>query len=122
VVDDEPSVREVARMMLVASGYEVLTANDGVEALEVYRENRERVAVVLLDMTLPRMSGEQVFRELRRLDPQARVLLSSGYSAGEILARVDGASAADFIQKPYRLEVLEARVRRLCGDPAAGIS
>jgi len=111
VVDDEVIVRETAKAMLEASGFSVLTANDGVEAVETFRVHRESIRLVLLDMTMPRMSGEKAFDELRRIDPSVRVILSSGFSEQDATTRFTGEGLAGFIQKPYRPEKLLEIVR-----------
>ncbi len=122
VVDDEEVVREVTREMLEGSGLDVLTAADGVEALEVFGEHRERIALVVLDMTMPRMDGEEAFRELRRLDPRVRVILTSGYDEQETTNRFVGERLAGFLQKPFTLQDLERKLRavlRPAGDGGA---
>ncbi|MEE8435302.1 MAG: response regulator, partial [bacterium] len=90
--------------------FDVLVAGSGNEALEVYEENKGTVDLVILDMTMPRMAGGDVFDKLKELDPAAKVLLSSGYSidgqAMEIMERgCDG-----FIQKPYKMETLSKKI------------
>ncbi|PJC71235.1 MAG: histidine kinase, partial [Zetaproteobacteria bacterium CG_4_8_14_3_um_filter_59_5] len=80
VIDDEEVVREIAQTMLEGMGYGVLKACDGIEGLEQFEEFKERISFVLLDMTMPKMSGLECFAELRRLDPDVRVILSSGYT------------------------------------------
>ncbi|HEY5997485.1 MAG TPA: response regulator, partial [Candidatus Deferrimicrobiaceae bacterium] len=100
LVDDEEHVRDICREMLLHLGFTVLTANDGEEALAVFREH-PTVSCVILDMTMPRMDGERCFHELRALDPNVRVILSSGYSEHEIVGRFEGKGLSGFIQKPY---------------------
>jgi PAS domain S-box-containing protein len=102
VVDDEEDVLYIAKKALSARGFDVLTASDGREAVEIYRRNRDRISLVILDLTMPRMSGEEAFREMRRLRGDVRVLLSSGYSEQEATDRFRGDSPVGFIQKPYR--------------------
>jgi CheY-like chemotaxis protein len=110
VVDDEPTVRSVAQAMLEELGFDVLTAGDGLEAVERFREDGDRISVVILDMTMPRMNGEEAFDEIRRIDPDARVVLSSGYSEQEATERFSGKGLSGFIQKPYRLELLREKL------------
>jgi PAS domain S-box-containing protein len=111
VVDDEETVRETTRIMLEESGFSVVSANDGVEAVELYRRRAGEIAAVLLDMTMPRMGGEGTFRELRRIDPGVAVILSSGFAEQEALNRFAGKGLAGFLQKPYRARELAASVR-----------
>ncbi|MBN1483711.1 MAG: response regulator [Chloroflexia bacterium] len=113
VVDDELAVRAVLRRILERSGYTVLVAGDGQEAIGIYGRRAEEIDLVVLDMIMPHLGGWETFNRLRELDPQVRVLLSSGYSengqAGEILA----AGARGFLPKPYTLENVLQEVRRV---------
>ncbi|MEJ5221786.1 MAG: PAS domain S-box protein, partial [Tepidiforma sp.] len=114
VVDDDETVRNVTRRMLQHAGYTVLLAADGAEALACYRDH-PGIDLVLLDMTMPHMDGEETFRELRRVDPRVRVLLTSGYNEQDATERFAGKGLAGFIQKPYRpLDLLE-KVREALG-------
>jgi len=106
VIDDEPAVRESTHDMLVASDYEVITARGGVEGVAAYRERAAEIGVVLLDMQMPGMNGEQVFDELKRIDPSVRVILMSGYSESEATQRFLGRGLLGFLQKPYDYETL----------------
>jgi CheY-like chemotaxis protein len=110
VVDDEDIVREVAREMLREKGFDVLTAADGQQGVELYRRHADRIAVVLLDLTMPEMSGEEALAEIRRIRPNAKVILCSGYAEDDLKRRFAGLGAADFIQKPFKLRAL---VRKL---------
>ncbi|HMO95988.1 MAG TPA: response regulator, partial [Tepidiformaceae bacterium] len=89
VVDDDETVRSVTRRMLEHAGYTVLQAGDGIQALEAYREN-PGIDLVLLDMTMPHMDGEETFRELRRLSSDIRVVLTSGYNEQDATERFVG--------------------------------
>jgi len=106
LVDDEETVLGVGRLMLEKLGFSVITAWDGKEAVEIYRSRGDEITFVLLDLTMPRMNGEEAFRELRRIDPDVQVFISSGYSEWEISARFSGKSLAGFIQKPYQISGL----------------
>ncbi|NVN93151.1 MAG: PocR ligand-binding domain-containing protein [Desulfuromonadales bacterium] len=105
LVDDEEGVRNVGRDMLVALGFEVVTANDGLDALEILKHNQS-IKVIILDLTMPRMDGEQVFNELRRMNSGVSVIMSSGYNEQEVAQKFVGKRLAGFIQKPYRMSVL----------------
>lgn len=111
VVDDESLVRGVAQSMLERSGYQVLTAEDGPEALTTYRLRREEIQGVLLDLSMPRMDGAAVLRELQRIDDEIPVILTSGYSEEEVQGNLPGAVPAAFIQKPYTARTLVNKVR-----------
>ncbi len=111
VIDDEPHIREVAVAMLEDIGFApVYKAEDGAEGVECYRAHRDEIEVVLLDMTMPRMNGESCFRELRKIDPDVRVILSSGYNEQDATNRFVGKGLAGFIQKPYAPNLLAAKV------------
>lgn len=116
VVDDEETVRVLAKRILEAAGFEVLLAVDGREGVEVFREHAAEISVVLLDMTMPHMNGDEAFREMRRIDNNARVVLSSGYNEQEATNRFAGKGLAGFIQKPYRRSELLDAVREAIAD------
>ena len=106
LVDDEESVRSIAQRMLARLGYQVLTATDGAQALQVFQAHRDRIALVLLDLTMPNLDGERTLEELLRLQPRLKVILSSGYDENEVTRRLEGQGMAGFVQKPYTLENL----------------
>jgi PAS domain S-box-containing protein len=110
VVDDEPIVQQVARQTLRRAGYEVLLAGNGQTALEIFRKRAEEIRVVLLDMTMPVMSGEQTLVELKKIDPEVRVVLSSGFNEVEAIRRFEGRGLAGFIQKPYTAAALAEKI------------
>ena len=114
VVDDEQAIRDMAVMMLQEIGVtEVLTASDGQEALEIYAREQEGIGLVLLDLTMPRMGGEEAFAQLRRMNADVKVVLSSGYSESDIEDSFAGKGLYGFIQKPYMSEALQSMVRRV---------
>jgi CheY-like chemotaxis protein len=105
LVDDEESVREVGSEMLRELGYTVITAKDGLNALDIIRE-REDIDVVILDLTMPRMDGLQCFTALRSIRPNSKVIMSSGYNEEDVIKRFSAEGLSGFIQKPYSLSVL----------------
>ncbi|MBR9982670.1 MAG: response regulator, partial [Desulfatitalea sp.] len=113
LVDDEPHIVSITQRMLAKLGYQVFTAEGGEAALEVVRKHRAGIDLVILDMIMPDMGGGETFDHLRRIDPEIKVLLASGYSingeASEILAR----GCNGFLQKPFNLTVLSREVRRV---------
>jgi two-component system, cell cycle sensor histidine kinase and response regulator CckA len=113
VVDDEEMVAGVAKAILENAGFRVLTAADGHEALRIYADCRGEIDLVLMDMTMPRMNGEEAFARLRQLDPQARVVMASGYSEQDATNHVVSRNLAGFIQKPYRAGELVTKIRGL---------
>ncbi|RMH51289.1 MAG: PAS domain S-box protein, partial [Zetaproteobacteria bacterium] len=110
VVDDEETIRVTAAAMLEDVGFTVLTAADGAEGVELFRAHHEEIRAVLLDMTMPRMNGEEAFREMRLIDPTVRVVLSSGYNEQEATSHFAGKGLAGFIQKPYAPEALQQKM------------
>jgi PAS domain S-box-containing protein len=110
LVDDEESIRGIGAEMLKELGFTVVTAADGREALEIFT-SRDDIAVVLLDLTMPHMDGEQCFRELRQLDPTVKVIMSSGFNEQEVTGKFIGKGLTGFIQKPYRLSTLKNTLR-----------
>jgi len=118
LVDDEPAVRRVATLILARHGYEVLLASDGVEALQIYRERQREIALVILDVTMPRMGGFACYEQLVRVNPEVKVVLCSGYSVEDLGARLPQHPHVRFVQKPYRIEELLEAVRSLMGEPS----
>jgi CheY-like chemotaxis protein len=116
IVDDEESVRSVARNTLQRRGYRTIEAADGREALEVYRRFVAEVSLVLLDLTMPYMNGEEVLRELKIIRPSVKVLLSSGFNEIEAVRRFAGKGLAGFLQKPYSAAVLAETIKRIITD------
>jgi PAS domain S-box-containing protein len=112
VVDDEETVRDVTAQMLEAFGFRVAVAQDGREAIALFRE-RGPFTFVLLDLTMPHLGGEETFRELRQMCPAVRVILMSGYSEQEATAHFVGEGLAGFLQKPFRAAALLRIVRQL---------
>ncbi|HJV65989.1 MAG TPA: PAS domain S-box protein [Geomonas sp.] len=106
LVDDEAAVLDIGKEMLQEMGFEVLTAMNGVQGIDQFQSNRDKIACVILDLTMPQLDGEHTFSELRRLDPQLRVIMSSGYNESEVVQKFTGTGLAGFIQKPYSFAAL----------------
>jgi two-component system, cell cycle sensor histidine kinase and response regulator CckA len=81
--------------------------------VDLYRERKADIALVLLDLTMPRMNGEEAYRELRQIDPDVRVILASGYSESDIASRFAGKGLAGYLQKPYSLSKLRSLLSTL---------
>ncbi len=120
VVDDEPMVLAFAQEGLRKLGYRVLTADTGPRALEIYAGHAGEIDCVLLDLILPEMSGLEIYRRLRALNPSGRVILSTGYTHSPLLREAREAGAAAFITKPYTIEGL-GRVLQASMPPEAGL-
>ena len=115
LVDDEQHVRAITEKMLRWLGIEVLTANDGRDALRIFREQGSQIDCVILDLTMPHMDGEQTFRELRHLDETVKVIISSGHDEHEVVQRFLGQGLAGFIHKPYKLAALKRAIIEVLG-------
>jgi two-component system cell cycle sensor histidine kinase/response regulator CckA len=111
LVDDEPMMRAVGRALLETLGFDVLVAENGRVGTELYRANTDRIALVLLDLTMPELGGEQTFAHIRRIRPDARVLLMSGFGEKDALERFAGRGLAGFLQKPFALDDLAAKIQ-----------
>ncbi|HEY3351641.1 MAG TPA: PAS domain S-box protein [Polyangia bacterium] len=115
VVDDEPDVREVSGEMLRALGFHVRTAANGRDAITALQRHRREVVAVLLDLTMPIMSGVDAFPRLRELAPDLPIIIASGYGEGDVARRFDPAGEAVVVQKPFGLETLRAKLREALG-------
>ena len=115
LVDDEETVRRVGTSMLDRLGCQVETAPDGHAAVEIFAENPSRFDCVILDLTMPRMGGEECLERLREIRDDVVVVLTSGYSEQELANRVAGRGMAGFLQKPYLYEVFTATLMKACG-------
>ena len=113
VADDEPGVLRVACAALKQGGFDVVTAVDGDDAVRVFNEHRGQIGGALLDQSMPKMSGEEVLGELRKLEPGLPVLLCSGYEENETLTRVSSLALVDTIQKPYAIADLLYKVHEM---------
>ena len=109
VVDDEEVVRSTASAALKSRGFQVLLANNGLEALDVLRTH-SGLSLVILDLTMPVMTGEQALPLIKKIDPDVPILLSSGYSEAEISRRFASAGIAGVLQKPYTLSAIVSKV------------
>ncbi|NQT85823.1 response regulator [bacterium] len=112
-VDDDKDIRKMAKAILGNAGFHVLLAEDGREALDVLGAHADDVACVILDLTMPRLDGEGVIVALRERGSRIPILLSSGYSEDEITRRFADGGLAGFIQKPYPMDELIAKVRQV---------
>ena len=122
LVDDDESVRLVATRMIERGGFEVVTAADGREALAVYARHAAEIVCVIVDLTMPNMDGEETFRELRRLNPDVNVILSSGYNQQDVANRFAGKGLAGFLQKPYQLAQLRGALDAVVNGAGLGRS
>ena len=119
LVDDEDDVRTVTRHMLERLGCTVLVAADGREGVDVFRANARTIDAVIVDLTLPRLNGEQTFGEIRRIRPDARVILMSGYDDERTTRRLAADGLAGFLRKPFSVADLRSTMHVAIGDRPA---
>ncbi len=114
MVEDEETLRLAVSKMLRAKGFSVIEAKDGSAAVELFQSSKSDITAVLLDMTLPGLSGAEVFAELRRIRPDGKVILTSAYSLEAVATAVGGQQAWNFIRKPYLLTDLVDVIQNAC--------
>lgn len=122
VVDDEKIVQQTTKAILERYGYEVLTAADGESALEAVRMNKDRLAAIILDLTMPVMSGEQALVHIEKVAPKVPVILSSGYDTFEEFSRFVEDRVAGFLQKPSSVTTMLQKVQEVVRKHASGDS
>ena len=113
LVDDEDIVLDIGAKMLVKLGYDALTVKSGKKAIEVYRKNREKVHLVILDMIIPGMNGGEIYDRLKKINPDIKVLLSSGYSIDGEATKILKRGCNGFIQKPFSIKLLSQKMREI---------
>lgn len=120
VADDEAAVRTVSQETFAEWGFNVLVANDGREAVEIFRNHADEIRLVLLDLTMPVMGGEEALRRIRQTRPGVPVILSSGYTEQDATTRFEKGGPSAFVQKPYLPSDLMRVVRNVLGESAPG--
>jgi CheY-like chemotaxis protein len=111
MIEDEETLRRAVSKLLREKGLRVLEAGDGGAAMELFRTHASETDVVLLDVTLPGMSGQQVLKALREIRPAVKVIITSAYGRDQALAKVEGESSQPYIRKPYRVNELFGLIR-----------
>lgn len=106
VVDDEPSIQEITKASLETYNYKILSANDGIEAIALYAQHKHEISAVLIDMMLPALDGLTAMRTLQKINPQVKIIASSGLMSSSKLAAVMGTGVKTFLSKPYTLKEL----------------
>ena len=115
LADDDDLVRRVGQRILERAGFDVILASDGVQALELYREREQEIVCVVLDLTMPRMSGEELYAELRRLTQTLPIVIASGYSEQDAMSRFASAGRTGFLSKPFASHDLLGALRQVLG-------
>ena len=113
LVDDEETMRSLGKSMLELFGLEVITAENGREAVSIYERLQDEILFVLMDLTMPHMDGGEAFREMRRSNPAVKVILSSGYNEQEISQKFIGKGLSAFLQKPFQIATLQATIQKV---------
>ncbi len=119
VIDDEEIIRRTAKSMLERSGYVVVLAEDGKEGVELFQVLADKLSLVLLDMTMPSMSGEEALSRMKAIRPDVKVILSSGFNEVEAVRRFTGKGLAGFLQKPYSSAALREKIAAVLQRPAS---
>jgi CheY-like chemotaxis protein len=113
VVDDEELVRSMVGKVLRQHGASVLLASDGHEALDIYRQQRDKIDLILVDLTMPGLSGEEILLQLQKLKATQKIVIMSGYGETETMKRCAELGVVGFISKPFELQVIVAKLKSL---------
>ncbi|MBN1411171.1 MAG: PAS domain S-box protein [Spirochaetales bacterium] len=113
IVDDEPEVLAITYAILESAGHEVIQASNGDEATAIYKREWRNIDLIILDMVMPVKGGKETFHELKKINPDVKVLLSSGYSLNEDTQQLLDRGASGFLQKPFRLADLEKKITEI---------
>jgi len=113
LVDDEEIVLDIGRDLLEAMGCRVIIARDGREAIELYQKNQDNIDIVILDMIMPNISGSHTYDRMKEINPDIKVLLSSGYSIDGQATDILNRGCSGFIQKPFTINELSAAIRQI---------
>lgn len=112
VVEDEPIMRKIAVKVLDNAGYDVITAEDGYEGINLFKKHHKKIKLVLLDMVLPKKPGKDVYLEIKNINPNVKVLLNTGFSKDKQVAELFQMGVKHFIEKPYSLEELAKAINK----------
>jgi CheY-like chemotaxis protein len=116
VVEDEEMLRDLAVHILSSEGYNVITARDGVEAVETFAKHRDEIGLVVCDLGLPRLGGREVFLQMKETKPSVRAIVASGYLEPTMRSEILKAGVIDTIQKPYDFRELVEKIRSIIGN------
>jgi PAS domain S-box-containing protein len=116
LVDDEPYIIDVAEMMLKGLGYTILSANSGLNAVDLFREKKESIDLVVLDLVMPDLGGEAVFNMIRKINPNIKVLFASGHYMSNQTGTLLQSGSSDFLQKPFNLRQLSTKIRSILDE------
>ena len=114
-MDDEEKILDIGKQLLEVLGYEVLTAENGKKAIEIFSKEKNNLALIVLDMIMPGMGGRETFAALRKISPDIKVLLASGYSIDGEASEIMAQGCNGFIQKPFSIKRLSKKIREVLG-------
>jgi DNA-binding NtrC family response regulator len=113
IIDDEEMIRDLARDVLEMHGFHILSAENGVDGVAVFKKNKDNIACIILDVTMPRMSGRETYQQLKKIDKNLKIILSTGHGKGEMAQEIIALGVHGVIQKPYRIEELLRLVQKM---------
>ena len=116
IVDDQETIWDFLIEALQNLGYSVLLAENGIDAVDIYKSNPDQIDLVLLDMIMPKLGGHKTFFQIKSIDPEAKILLSSGYISEEEVNDLLKNGAKGFLQKPHRIKELVTEIRRILDE------
>lgn len=116
IIDDEEMIRELAREILEMEGYKILCAQDGIEGISIFKDSKEKIDCIILDLTMPRMSGRETFLKLRKINRDVNIILSTGHSKDETAQEIIALGVQGVVQKPYRIEELLRAVQKILNE------
>jgi DNA-binding NtrC family response regulator len=111
--EDEVRQLKLMQRFFEAKGYRVLAAQDGVEAVELYRRHKNEIALVVLDIKMPKLDGWNAFQEMKKYDPKIKVIVATGYPNSEIRSAMERGELRDLFIKPYEIDIVLRRVSEL---------
>jgi PAS domain S-box-containing protein len=117
LVEDEELLRDLGVMMMEADGYRVLSAKDGLEAVEIFESHADEIGLVVCDLGLPRLSGQEVFLRMKEIKPDVRAIVASGYLEPKTRIEILRAGVLDTVQKPYDFREMMKKIRSIIGEP-----
>ncbi len=113
IVDDEKTLRQLLKTSLTKLGYEIITASDGIEALEIYQKEKDKIDLVILDLIMPKLSAKETFSKLKNINENVKVILTSGYALNESVKQLFSNGVIDFVKKPYNIPEIDSSIRKL---------
>ena len=120
VVDDEEAITEISTELIECLGYKAMSAGSGIEALEIYKKKMKDIDILIIDLIMPEMGGGELYDRLKKLNPDVKVLLSSGYSVDGEASKILERGCCGFIQKPFGLHEISQKIREILDGTTPG--